>query len=305
MTLGSLFDGVGTWQLAARNNGIQPLWSSEIDSFCLQVSRRHFPDTFQLGDITQIADAPHVDIITAGSPCQNLSIAGRREGINGEKSALFFHATKLIRRIRPKFFIWENVTGVLSSNGGADFRAVLEEILQEPVPLPKHFSNAGLADGRHCQLSWRILDSQFFGIPQRRKRIFLIADFTGRRAAKILFEPESQSEFSSRYSKAQRQRSAATAFGIGRDAFNKSTNAKFKPTFAVDLQPALTARGAGAVCTGGIIRRLTPLECERLQGLPDDWTQGGSNSQRYKALGNGMALPVAVWLLKRLKEVSS
>ena len=107
MTLGSLFDGIATWQLAAANVGIKTLWSSEIDIFCRMVSDHHFPDTVQLGDINRIDDAPHVDIITAGSPCQDVSIAGKRSGINGERSGLFFRAIKLVRRIRPKFFIWE------------------------------------------------------------------------------------------------------------------------------------------------------------------------------------------------------
>lgn len=191
MTLGSLFDGLGGWQLAAVRNGIKPLWSSEIDEFCMSVTRRHFPDTVQLGDINGIEDASHVDIITAGSPCQDISIAGKRSGINGERSGLFFRAVELVRRIRPEFFVWENVPGVLSSNGRLDFKTVLEEILQEPVPLPRHWSNAGVVDGQNCQIAWRILDAQFFGVPQRRRRIFLVADFTARRAAQILFEPTS------------------------------------------------------------------------------------------------------------------
>lgn len=191
MTLGSLFDGVGGWQLAAVRYGIKPLWSCEIDDFCCNVTRRHFPDTVQLGDINHISDAPYVDIITAGSPCQDLSIAGKRSGINGSRSGLFFKAVELVRRIKPKFFIWENVPGVLSSNGRLDFKTVLEEILQEPVPLPRYWSNAGVVDGRNCQIAWRILDAQYWGVPQRRRRIFLVADFTARRAAKILFEPTS------------------------------------------------------------------------------------------------------------------
>lgn len=191
VTLGSLFDGIGGWQLAAVRAGIVPLWSSEIDEFCCKITRRHFPDTVQLGDINHIEIPSKVDIITAGSPCQDLSIAGKRSGINGERSGLFFKAVELVRRLKPNFFVWENVPGVLSSNGRLDFKAVLEEILQEPVPLPRHWSNAGLVDGRHCQIAWRLLDAQFWGVPQRRKRIFLVADFTGRRAAKILFESTS------------------------------------------------------------------------------------------------------------------
>lgn len=302
MTLGSLFDGIGGWQLAAVRNNIKPLWSCEIDSFCMEITRRHFPDTIQLGDITKLDSVPHVDIITAGSPCQDLSIAGKRGGIHAERSGLFFKAVELVRRANPQFFIWENVPGVLSSNGGNDFRSVLQEILQEPVPLPRHFANAGLVDGRLCQIAYRILDAQHFGTPQRRRRIFLVADFTARRAAKILFEHEGKTKSFVGYSKAQNKSSERIAYGISRDSFNKSTNAKFKPTVLRDLQPTLTARGAGAVFFNDIVRRLTPLEEEILQGLPDNWSQGGSDTKRYKAIGNGMAQPCADFILKRIKQ---
>ena len=191
MTLGSLFDGIGTWQLAAVRNGIRPLWSSEIEKFPIEVTARHFPDTIQLGDINRITDAPKVDIFTAGSPCQDISIAGKQGGIHGERSGLFFRATELVRRINPKFFIWENVPNVLHIRGGLDFKTVLEEILQtDDIPIPERgWSNAGLVDGRRSQVAWRMLDSQYWGVPQRRKRIFLVSDFRDRRAAKILFEP--------------------------------------------------------------------------------------------------------------------
>ena len=189
MTLGSLFDGIGGWQLAAVRAGIKPLWSSEIDEFCCQVTRRHFPDTVQLGDINNIADAPHVDIITAGSPCQDLSIAGKRSGIYGSRSGLFFKAVELVRRIKPKFFIWENVPHVLNVNGGKDFAQILSEITQTEIPVPQcGFANAGVVDFDGGQLAYRILDAQYWGTAQRRRRIFLVADFAGRHAAQILFE---------------------------------------------------------------------------------------------------------------------
>ena len=210
LTLGSLFDGIGGWQLAAVRAGITPLWSSEIDKFCCAVTKKHFPDTIQLGDINGIDCPPRVDIITAGSPCQDISIAGKRSGINGQRSGLFFRAVDIVHRVRPSFFVWENVPAVLSSNGGLDFKAVLESIAQEPLPLPKHWSNAGVVDGRHCQICWRILDAQFFGVPQRRRRIFLVADFAGRRAAKILFEPASLSRNSAQGTDAQPTTAART-----------------------------------------------------------------------------------------------
>lgn len=303
MTLGSLFDGIGGWQLAAVRAGIKPIWSSEIDEFCCSITRRHFPNTIQLGDINLIDSPPHVDIITASSPCQDLSIAGKRSGINAQRSGLFFKAVELVRRVNPQFFIWENVPGVFTSNKGLDFRAVLEEILQEPVPLPKYWSYAGLVDGRRCQVAWRLLDAQYWGTPQRRKRIFLVADFAGRRAAQILFE------FQSLYENPQPSRQSQIRFartpplGIGRDAFNQGRNAQFKPTIERDISPPLRAKGANAVCTN-VVRLFTPLEEERLMGLPDHWTQGGSDTKRYKALGNGLAQPCVDFILKRLTEVS-
>ena len=303
MTLGSLFDGVGGWQLAATRAGIKPLWSSEIDKFCMAITRRHFPNTIQLGDINLIDAAPKVDIITAGSPCQDLSIAGKRSGINGERSRLFFKAIELVRRVNPQFFIWENVSGVLNVNGGKDFATVLSEITATEIPLPQcGFANAGVVDFVGGHLAYRILDAQYWGTPQRRKRIFLVADFTARRAAKILFDRQGETKSFVGNSKTQRQCSGRITCGISRDSFNKSRNAKFKPTVLCDLQPSLTARGAAGCLFNGIIRKLTPLEEERLMGLPDHWTAGGSDAQRYKALGNGMAQPCADWILKGIKR---
>lgn len=342
LTLGSLFDGIGGWQLAAVRAGIKPLWSSEIDKFCCAVTKKHFPDTIQLGDINGIDCPPHVDIITAGSPCQDISIAGKRSGIHGERSGLFFRAVELVHRIRPKFFVWENVPAVLSSNGRLDFKAVLESIAQEPLPLPKHWSNAGVVDGRHCQICWRILDAQFFGVPQRRRRIFLVADFAGRRAVKILFEPASlprnpapctntQSATAARIGDVANcavdenhgqdcrikrladiaptvnakygtsgNNTPPVAYGIGRDAFNQGRNGKFKLSIERENTPPLTARGAAACATTSAVRRLTPLECERLMGLPEHWTQGISDTQRYRAIGNGMAQPCADAILHNI-----
>ncbi|MBR3746047.1 MAG: DNA cytosine methyltransferase, partial [Selenomonadaceae bacterium] len=252
------------------------------------------------------------------------------------------------------------------------------------IPIPERgWSNAGLVDGRRSQVAWRMLNSQYWGVPQRRKRIFLVSDFRDRRAAKILFEPagvrrnsapcESKksdiaartrrnSDFAVYENHGQDSRIRrvgdiaptvnakygtggnnvplvtysiasniigrqlknggngtgfsekisytltatdrhAVAYGIGRDAFNQGANAKFNPTIVRELQPALTARGAGAVAKN-VVRRLTPLECERLMGLPDNWTAGGSDAARYKAIGNGMALPIAEFILRRIKEAT-
>lgn len=307
--LGSLFDGIGGWQLAAVRNGIVPVWSSEVDDFCRDVTRRLFPQTIQLGDIRTIDfdSLEYVDIITAGFPCQDLSIAGKRAGIHAERSGLFFDAINLIRHVKPKFAVFENVPGLLSSNKGFDFGTVLEQIAETKLPLPKRWTNAGVVDCPNGQVAWRILDAQYFGVPQRRRRIFIVSSFGTRRAAKILFERKGlQRDFTPCNCEGLPTTppppcvSTGKSYGIGRDAFNCGKNAKFNLSFGEELQPPLTARGAGGVFDGYHVRRLTPIECERLQGLPDNWTLGGSDTARYKALGNGMAQPVADWILNRI-----
>jgi len=202
LTLGSLFDGIGGWQLAAIHNDVKPIWSSEIEKFPLAVTRERFPDTIQLGDITKIdgAKIEPVDIICAGSPCQDLSIAGKQEGLSGKRSGLFYRAINLVRQMRvatgeyPKFFVWENVPGAFSSNKGMDFKAVLEEITESEIPVPRSgkWSTAGMVRSGKCDIAWRVLDAQYWGVPQRRKRVFLVADFRteGRCTDKILFEPK-------------------------------------------------------------------------------------------------------------------
>lgn len=330
MTLGSLFDGIGTWQLAAVRNGINPVWSSEIDDSCKSVTAKHFPDTVQLGDIRHIDNPPYVDIITAGFPCQNLSFAGDRAGLAGKRSCLFYDSIRIIRTVKPKFAFFENVVGLLSSNRGLDFHSVLEQIAETEIPIPQcKWANAGLVECSDRQIAWRILDSQYFGLPQRRKRIFIVCSFGTRRAAQILFEseslrrypsPRSTQKYLSAFTLESRavfgieSNSASTAsvdfmptiytqpnwvvYGLGRDAFNCGKNAKFTLSLLEDLQPPLTARGPGAVFDGYVVRRLTPLESERLMGLPDYWTAGLSDAQRYKMIGNSMALHIADWLFR-------
>lgn len=188
ITLGSLFDGIGGWQLAAVRNGVKPLWSSEIDPFPASITEKHFPDTIQLGDVTKIdgAKIAPVDIICAGSPCQDLSIAGKRAGLEGERSNLFYQAMRIVREMRektngvyPKFFVWENVLGAFTSNSRRDFKAVLEEIGQTDIPMPSsgRWARAGMVRSKGCGIAWRTLDAQFWGVPQHRERIFLVAGF--------------------------------------------------------------------------------------------------------------------------------
>ena len=248
-TLGSLFDGIGGFPLAASRHGIKTIWASEIEPFPIKVTKIRLPDMQHLGDITKIdgAELGSVDIVTFGSPCTRLSVAGKHDGFdmlfrctaNGEtephytdkiratdkyqyiyktvcpvcgkqlietnESALFFHAIRIIREMRsknetnaiiqPRFAVWENVPGAFSSNKGEDFRAVLEEtarVADETVIIPEppkgKWSTVGAIMGNGYSVAWRILDAQYWGVPQRRRRIFLVADFGGQSAPEILFK---------------------------------------------------------------------------------------------------------------------
>lgn len=203
LTLGSLFDGIGGWQISAIHNGVRPVWSSEVEKFPLALTKVRFPNTKQLGDITKIngAEIEPVDIMCAGVPCQGTSIAGRRLGLNDRRSGLFYEFIRVFREMReatkgkyPKFIVWENPTGAFSSNKGNDFRVILEEITKTEIPMPRSgkWATAGMVRSRECEVAWRVLDAQYWGVPQRRKRIFLVADFRtdGRGAGEILFVEE-------------------------------------------------------------------------------------------------------------------
>lgn len=212
LTLGSLFDGSGGFPLGGLVSGITPLWASEIEPFPIRVTTKRLPSVKHYGDISQMngAEVEPVDIITFGSPCQDMSVAGKRDGLDGSRSSLFYEAIRIIKEMRcktngekPRFIVWENVPGAFSSNKGEDFKAVLQEICKIKdeclsVSRPKKWGQAGEIVGDGFSIAWRTLDAQFWGVPQRRKRIYLVADFTGGCAGKILFESESVSGYSSK-----------------------------------------------------------------------------------------------------------
>lgn len=380
MNLGSLFDGIGGFPLAGLKHGIKPIWASEIEKVPIEITKKHLPQMIHLGDITKIngAEIEPVDIITFGSPCQDLSIAGNRKGLAGERSSLFLEAVRIIREMRistngkyPKFVLWENVPGAFSSNKGEDFRRVLEEIAETEIPMPdnRKWATAGMAKFSDRGIAWRVLDAQYWGVPQRRKRIFLIADFRANSRPEILFEQESLRR-NTKACEDERQEFAE----ITKSSFEKSNiliNSQLVGTLAasgaglnrpsgngnmldfvvciqgncIDRADTAGCNGAGAkenvsytlntidkhaVCfaeqffsqyrencvatlransgnLGGgseglivdkyTIRRLTPLECERLQGFPDNWTAGHSDTARYRTLGNSIAIPCAEFIL--------
>ena len=229
LTLGSLFDGSGGFPLGGMLAGITPLWASEIEPFAVRVTTKRLPQMKHYGDVSALngADLPPVDIITFGSPCQDMSIAGKRSGLDGSRSSLFYEAVRIIKEMRcatngkyPRFCVWENVPGAFSSNKGEDFRCVLESLCRvrdETVSVPRHekWSAAGniVADG--FSIAWRVLDAQYWGVPQRRKRIFLIADFDSECAGKVLFESEGLSGYSAEGFKAWQRTASATESGSG------------------------------------------------------------------------------------------
>ena len=367
-----------------------------------------------LGDITKIHgdQIEPVDCITFGSPCQDLSMAGKRLGFGGNCSVLFLDAARIIKEMRtatngmyPTFAVWENVPGAFSSNGGEDFRTVLEElarITQPDVSIPRpsgrggRWNKAGAIAGKGWSLAWRQLDAQHWGVPQRRKRIALVVDFGGQRAAEILFERTSLSgnpdegikawEATPRHSQTspsgrnrggesytlkicsgcegggkgalvQTEKSATlstlqdqtlsvvdargngdgkivptiigdhenritdyTAIAIERQTFNEQSFSHYKESDKCSTLKAKAGNiGNGSECLIAektirwIVRRLTPVECERLQGFPDgytdigDWTDSNgkkhkhADSPRYKALGNSIALPQWFWLVQKMR----
>lgn len=377
MTLGSLFDGIGGFPLAAVHCGGVPVWASEIEPFPMRVTKLRFPDMIHVGDITKLdgAKLPPVDVICGGSPCQDLSVAGLRKGLAGERSGLFMDQVRIVKEmraederrgvsddfIRPRYLVWENVPGAFSSANGEDFRAVIEEIVHikdstchVPRPDTGRWESAGAAIlGDQFSLAWRVLDAQYWGVAQRRRRIFLVADFGGYSAGEILFESQGvwrhyQESKVSREKTAQASgRGSFKTAGIGaineepyciagniinRQEKNGGNGCGYLQGISYTLTatdqhcvaymddlPELYQNVIGALCARdekGVnstyvsqdkcivsrrkrVRRITPLECERLMGFPDHWTDipGASDGVRYRALGNSVAIPCVEYIL--------
>ena len=231
LTLGSLFDGSGGFPLGGLLAGITPVWASEIEPFPIRVTTMRLPFMKHYGDISQMdgGKIEPVDIITFGSPCTDMSIAGRRAGLDGKQSVLFYQAIRIIQEMRdatngryPRYIVWENVPGAFSSNQGADFKAVLEAVIgiKEPgvqVPMPEKnlWPYADLYLGEQWSVAYRTLDAQHWGVPQRRRRIFLVADFAGWGAGQVLFESEGLSGYSAEGFRAWQRAARDPAAGSG------------------------------------------------------------------------------------------
>jgi DNA (cytosine-5)-methyltransferase 1 len=382
MRYGSVCSGIEAATMAWHSLGWKPQWFSEIEPFPSAVLQHHYPQIPNLGDMTLIHSNPifnetTIDVLVGGTPCQSFSVAGLRKGMDDPRGNLALEFCRIADKAKPKWIVWENVPGVLSSNGGKDFGSLL-----------------GALGELGYGFAYRILDAQYFGVAQRRRRIFLIG-YLGdwRPAAAVLFESESLcrdiAESRSKRQKVTREikgsvvdnsesgewwdggQTAASlttrchdqympdkghfsaviqnedkkTIVLDRASFNQGQNAQYEPKIEEsNTTPTLVARGPHAVFpvavdmynmsinektsqtlsssasdinhTGGTItnarvRRLTPIECERLQGFPSGFTnipyrkkEESPDGPRYKSLGNSMAVPVMAWIGKRIQEVS-
>lgn len=253
LTLGSLFDGSGGFPLGGLLAGITPVWASEIEPFPIRVTTKRLPFMKHYGNISAMdgGKIEPVDIITFGSPCQDMSVAGRRGGLDGSRSSLFYEAVRIIKEMRcatdgkyPRWICWENVPGAFSSNKGEDFKAVLEAVIgiAEPnaeVPMPEkaRWPYADLYMGDGWSVAYRTLDAQYWGVPQRRRRIYLVADLAGGSAGKILFESEGLSGYSAEgFRSWQRATGSFTpcAGAAGYDGYNGSLTEEVSSTLGVN-----------------------------------------------------------------------
>jgi DNA (cytosine-5)-methyltransferase 1 len=372
----SLFAGIGGFDLAMERAGINVVATVEWDKHAQGVLARRFPNSKLYGDITgvtgeQLIDAgfdPANGIITGGFPCQDLSVAGRRAGLSGSRSGLFWEICRLLDETKAQSFILENVPGLLSSNEGRDMGTVIRAL-----------------EERGYSIAWRVLDAQHFGVAQRRRRVFIIGHLGNdwRTPAEILSIAESSARHSEQSNTKRKDPTYKTSDGVGSNSLIGSetvgslqaSDYKFPqqqqvhenkiviqdPTFfyakshqdvriqgdVINTLAATMGTGGGntpmvhaiqntvigrkdtsgpqgkgygneedpmftldttsphAVATDATVRRLTPVECERLQGFPDQWTEGQADSHRYKQLGNAVAVPVVQWIIERFIQATN
>lgn len=295
----SVCSGIEAASCAWKELGWEPVAFSEIDTLPCKVLKHHYPDVPNLGDMTKIDGRCYrgrVDLLVGGTPCQDFSIANKnRDGLNGERSGLARHFIRLIREINPKWFVWENVPGAFSSNGGRDFRAIIKEM-----------------DESGYSLAWRVLNAEYFGVPQRRRRIYIVG-YSGKWAypAEVLFEHESLRRDTPASGKKRKEIARCLTRGTCQRYDFETENfviGTLNASGAGTSRPAGQANELDFCIPSNIgVRRLTPLECERLQGFPDGWTdiENASDTARYKALGNSMAVPVMRWIGERIERVNN
>jgi DNA (cytosine-5)-methyltransferase 1 len=379
LRVGSLFAGIGGFDLAAERAGMEVVFQSEIDKYASRVLDHHWPHVKNLGDIHGITDPSAVDVLVGGFPCQSYSVAGKRGGLADDRGALWWEYHRLIGELRPTWVVGENVPGLLSSRGGADFETIIRSLTE-------------LGYG----VVWAILDAQYFGVAQRRRRVFIVGHSGAIPRPEVLalgeglfgypapsreagegvagtLAPGSQSggfrstdldthgawviqpddrnlgpgglrvlptdvaptlsategakstDRGVRIAFAQNQRGEVRDLDDMAGALNAEPGMKQQTYVIQDTARAekeqvgyevannLLGRSGGNQIEetyiaerGPSVRRLTPLECERLQGFPDGWTDipGNSDTQRYRQLGNAVAVPVAEWIMRRIASSS-
>lgn len=298
MRVGSLFSGIGGFDLAAHRAGHEVVWQSENDSSASETLAKNFPEIPNLGDIHEI-DADRIDteldLLVGGFPCQDYSVAGKGKGLAGDRGALWWEFHRLIGDIRPTWVLGENVPGLLYGGRRADFETIVRSL-------------ANLGYG----VVWTILDAQYFGVPQRRRRVFIVGHLGGIPRPEVLAlaegmfghpEPSRQegekpvSSITSRLGTSGPDAADAQAGWLIAFATNQRDEVReLEIAGALAAEPGLTQ---GTFITTPSVRRLTPLECERLQGFPDGWTEGVADTQRYRQLGNAVTVPVAEWIMRR------
>lgn len=321
----SLFSGIEAASAAWAPLGWECVGVSEIEPFpCSVLAQRH-AGVPNLGDITKVTEADiamlgPIDLVVFGSPCQDLSVAGKRKGLDGARSGLFFAAMQIVEWARKwggcRFALWENVPGAFSSNGGADFGAVVGQMEGDEcaeVP-PKGWGTEGAIVGPQGMVEWSVLDAQWFGVAQRRRRVFALADFgdwAGR--PPILLEPESLRGDSAPSREAGQSVAGTLASRTGAGGYPGTDEACDGHVISVAYSTKLHNTTAldrssppPALLTAMQVRRLTPRECERLQAFPDDHTlitvrgKPAADGPRYKALGNSMCVNVMAWIGKQI-----
>ena len=362
----SVFSGIEAASVAWEPLGWEPVAFSEIEAFPSAVLAARYPRVPNLGDITKIDWSKHddcrtADLLVGGSPCQSFSIAGARTGLDGA-SGLMWEYVRAVRELCPRWLVWENVPGALSSSHGEDFACLLRAL-----------------DGLGYGLAWRVLDAQYFGVAQRRRRLFVVGSLGDQRACDVLFEsdclrwdhPTGQAKRQTLARQAQRSVGGADGGGgcltpwdtqsrrvyrpdgawptldtrarsggdgrallcatdsgahaaIGEDlaptltahegkstsyVFSGQNSARAGLSLDADTSPTLSTTKQPTVSARNLVRRLTPTECERLQGFPDRWTdvpyrgrEHAPDSPRYKTLGNSMAVPVMAWIGRRIQQ---
>ena len=327
MKFGSVCSGIEAASVAWNPLGWKAQWLSEIEPFPCSLLAHHYPDTPNLGDMTKFESWPTddkhaIDLLCGGTPCQSFSVAGLRKGLDDPRGNLMLTFGAIAAKYRPQWLVWENVPGVLSSNGGRDFGAFL-----------------GMLGQLGYGFAYRVLDAQYFGVAQRRRRVFVVGCFGDwRSAAAVLFErhslqghpaPRRQAGQAVTGTLSARTEGGATAElgdevgnclrasgGGGDKAHVLAYSTKLHNTTSNNAGKIFEERTAcldansppPALLTAMQVRRLTPRECERLQGFPDDYTavpnrgKPAADGRRYKALGNSWAVPNVRWIGSRIDK---